>query len=195
MKKRILSTIAVAGLLSLNAVNAQTYEPLPGVNKGTITNVNGIADDLKDEGVVGVGDWTSFNTLSNHMYLLEGASLEQTKVLVSKMGTNIMMLDDTMPSWVNTEEVREDVADVQKEYKELIAYKTDREEYMEDLEELTEKYEDLREELKEVTMEYIGALESANEERKDQLEKGNYEKAQEKYNKEIKELEHISEEK
>ena len=129
------------------------------------------------------------------MYLLEGASLEQTKVLVSKMGTNIMMLDDTMPSWVNTEEVREDVADVQKEYKELIAYRTDREEYMEDLEELTEQYEDLREELKEVTMEYIETLESANEERKDQLEKGNYEKAQEKYNKEIKELEHISKEK
>lgn len=195
MKKRILSTIAVAGLLSLNAVNAQTYEPLPGVNKGTITNVNGISDDLKDEGIVGVGDWTSFNTLSNYMYLLEGASLEQTKVLVSKMGTNIMMLDDTMPSWVNTEEVREDVADVQKEYKELIAYRTDREEYMEDLEELTEQYEDLREELKEVTMEYIETLESANEERKDQLEKGNYEKAQEKYNKEIKELEHISKEK
>ncbi|KEZ92939.1 hypothetical protein [Nonlabens ulvanivorans] len=195
MKKRILSTIAVAGLLSLNAVNAQTYEPLPGVNKGTITNVNGIADDLKNEGIVGVGSWSSFNTLSNHMYLLEGANLKQTKMLVSKMGTNIMMLDDTIPSWVDTEAIREDVADVQKEFKELIATKTDNDEYMEDLEELTEQYEDLREELKEVTMEYIETLDEANEERKDQLEKGNYEKAQEKYQKEIQELNNISENK
>ncbi|MEP2404703.1 MAG: hypothetical protein ABJH73_10425, partial [Nonlabens ulvanivorans] len=96
---------------------------------------------------------------------------------------------------VDTEEIREDVADVQKEFKELIATKTDNDEYMEDLEELTEQYEDLREELKEVTMEYIETLDEANEERKDQLEKGNYEKAQEKYEKEIQELNNISENK
>ncbi|MBF4983589.1 hypothetical protein FNJ87_04345 [Nonlabens mediterrranea] len=195
MKKRILSTLAIAGLLSINAVNAQSYEPLPGVNQGAKTNVNGIADDLDNEGVVGVSNWTSFNTLSNHMYLLEGANLEQTKMLVSKMGRNIMLLDDTMPSWVNTEEIREDVADVQKEYKELIARDTDQKEFKEDLEELTEQYEDLREELKEVTMEYIETLEEAHEARKDEIEKGNYHKAQEKYNKEINELNTISENK
>lgn len=199
MKKTIITTLAIAGLFTISNVNAQeTYQPAEGVNTGVTKDINGTADDLKDEGIVGVSGWSSFNTLSNHVYMLEGKDFDTTREIIPLMSSNIMMLDDTMPEWLMTEEIMEDVMDVQKDYVELMnGTKMTSHEFEENLEEVIEQYEDLREEVGETVQEYNNVQADAMEEYMEEIEndrsyRKNMQDASEEYEEEIKGLNKIT---
>lgn len=199
MKKTIITTLAIVGLFTITGVNAQeTYQPADGVNTGVTKDINGTADDLKDEGIVGVSGWSSFNTLSNHVYMLEGKDFTTTREIIPLMSSNIMILDDTIPEWLMTEEIMEDVKDVQKDYVELMkGTKISSHEFKENLEEVIEQYEDLREEVGETVEKYNNVQADAMEEYMEEIEsdrsyRKNMRDASEEYEEEIKGLNKIT---
>ncbi|WP_298955961.1 hypothetical protein [uncultured Nonlabens sp.] len=199
MKKTIITTLAIVGLFTITGVNAQeTYQPADGVNTGVTKDINGTADDLKDEGIVGVSGWSSFNTLSNHVYMLEGQDFTTTREIIPLMSSNIMILDDTIPEWLMTEEIMEDVKDVQKDYVELMkGTKMSSHEFKENLEEVIEQYEDLREEVGETVEKYNNVQADAMEEYMEEIEsdrsyRKNMRDASEEYEEEIKGLNKIT---
>lgn len=199
MKKTIITTLAIVGLFTITGVNAQeTYQPADGVNTGVTKDINGTADDLKDEGIVGVSGWSSFNTLSNHVYMLEGKDFTTTREIIPLMSSNIMILDDTIPEWLMTEEIMEDVKDVQKDYVELMkGTKMSSHEFKENLEEVIEQYEDLREEVGETVEKYNNVQADAMEEYMEEIEsdrsyRKNMRDASEEYEEEIKGLNKIT---
>jgi len=88
----------------------------------------------------------------------------------------------------------EGVADIQKEYKELIEDPTASEkEVQENLEEISEKFDDLKEELDETIQQYIKIQNDAIEEFIEEYKEGEILDAIEEYNEEIKEMDKIIE--
>ncbi len=158
------------------------------MNDGTQINY-----DLNEEGVTGFEAWEPFNTLSYEMREIEKVNFVATNERINNWNGTIMSLDKTIPSWLKTEEVMEDVADIQKEYKELIAEKNASEkERKENLEELSEQFDDLREELTETIDEYIKVHQEAIEEYNEEAKKGKMDAAREEYNEEIKKQDKIA---
>tara|TARA_R110002012_G_scaffold283145_1_gene473300 strand:+ start:368 stop:1057 length:690 start_codon:yes stop_codon:yes gene_type:complete len=152
------------------------------MNDGTKINY-----DLNEEGVTGFEAWEPFNTLSYEIREINNVDLVVTNERINSWNGTIMNLDKTIPSWLKTEEVMEDVADIQKEYKELVAeLNAPEKERKENLEELTEQFDDLREELTETINEYIKVNKEAIEEYNEEAKKGKMEAAKEEYKEEIK---------
>ncbi|WP_124980965.1 hypothetical protein [Nonlabens xiamenensis] len=184
MKKTMFTLLIAAGMMNLSQAQ----------NVG----MNDVDDDLEDTGIVGVSDWESFNTLSEHVYMLEGKTLNETMVIIPQMRENIMLLDDTLPMWMWTESVMEDVQDVQKEYIELMkGTKMDTSEFKENLEEVIEQYEDLREEVGETVKKYNDIQAEAREEYMEEIENNrtrrqNMIEASKEYEEEIKELNEVT---
>jgi len=152
------------------------------MNDGTQINY-----DLDENGVTGFEAWKPFNTLSYEMKEVGKLDFVTSNERITNWSGTIMNLDKTIPSWLKTKEVMEDVADIQKEYKELVAEKNASEkERKENLEELSEQFDDLREELTETINEYIKVNKEAIEEYNEEAKKGKMEAAQEEYKEEIK---------
>ena len=145
-----------------------------------------------EAGIVGFDGWQQFNILTYELDEMKKANI-YTKERVGNLRGVIATLDESIPSWLKNEEVMEDVADIQKEYNELMAEPNATEkEYKENLEEVSEKYADLQEELTETVEKYIKVNEKAIEKYNEQIEKGNIEKANKKYQKEIDKLNKIA---
>ncbi|MDA0178499.1 hypothetical protein [Mesoflavibacter profundi] len=145
-----------------------------------------------EAGIVGFDGWQQFNILTYELDEMKKANI-YTKERVGNLRGVIATLDESIPSWLKTEEVMEDVADIQKEYNELMAEPNATEkEYKENLEEVSEKYADLQEELTETVEKYMKVNEKAIEKYNEQIEKGNIEKANKKYQKEIDKLNKIA---
>ena len=152
------------------------------MNDGTTINY-----DLDENGVTGFEAWEPFNTLSYEMKEVGKLDFVTTNERITNWNSTIMNLDKTIPSWLKTEEVMEDVADIQKEYMELVAEKNAPEkERKENLEELSEQFDDLREELTETVNEYVRINKKAVEAYQNKAEKGKMEKAEENYKQVIK---------
>ena len=143
-----------------------------------------------------ISGWSSFNELSIEMKKLENADFSKMKTTLPMFEKTIASLNSTRPEWMMTEEIREDVEDVQKEYNELIADKNAGEkEYKENIEELNEAYDDLVEEINETFDEYVKINRKANEEYREEAKDGEMEDAREEYNEEIKKLNEITDDK
>nr|WP_321222175.1 hypothetical protein [uncultured Psychroserpens sp.] len=162
----------------------------------TMKDGNRFSYNTDDRGVLSVTDWNDYNSVSYNMYDLETNDYNMVSFNKANLDSSIANLGNTIPSWLKTEEVMEDVADVQKEYKELMAEKNASEkEQKENLEELREKFDDLREELNETIDEYVKINEEAIEEFNEEIKDGDWEDAWEEYNEEIKKLDKIVEDK
>lgn len=143
-------------------------------------------------GIVGFEGWKQFNILTYELEEMKKANI-YTKERIGNLRGVIATLDDNIPDWLKTEEVMEDVDDIQKEYNELMADPNASEkEYKENIEEVSEKYEDLQEELTETVEKYMKVNEKAIKKYNEQIEKGNIEKANKKYQKEIDKLNKIA---
>ncbi|WP_452222926.1 hypothetical protein [Lacinutrix chionoecetis] len=143
-----------------------------------------------------ISGWESFNTLSVEMKKLEGMDMMKMKTAMPNFANTIATLNTTRPEWMMTEEISEDVEDLQKEYNELIADKTaDTEEYRENLEEVNEAYDDLVEEINETFDKYVKINRKANEEYMEEAKDGEMEDAREEYNEEIKNLDKVANDK
>ncbi len=143
-------------------------------------------------GIVGFEGWKQFNILTYELEEMKKANI-YTKERIGNLRGVIATLDDSIPDWLKTEEVMEDVDDIQKEYNELMADPNASEkEYKENIEEVSEKYADLQEELTETVEKYMKVNEKAIKKYNEQIEKGNIEKANKKYQKEIDKLNKIA---
>lgn len=155
-----------------------------------------IVYNLDANGIAGFDDWADFTVINYELAEIRKANYITTKQRVKNMNYRIANLGNTIPAWLKTEEVMEDVADIQKEYLELIKETNAPErEVKENLEELSEKFDDLKEELDETVAQYVKIHESAIEEFNEEYKKGKIEAAIEEYNEEIKKLDKIIEKK
>lgn len=152
-----------------------------------------ISYSLGNDGVESLEDWEAYNTLNNEISEVEAAELQTTNERIASWDGVIANLHNTIPDWLKTEEVMEDVADVQKEYKELVNEKNaTAKEREENLEELSEQFDDLQEELTETVNEYLKNHADAIEEYNEEMRKGKEKAAVEEYNEEIKKNDKIA---
>jgi hypothetical protein len=118
-------------------------------------NGTAISYQLSPRGVVRFDTWEDFNTTSLEMIEVERYKEKPNFERLITLGTIVRNLRNTTPDWLKTEEVLEDIADIEKEYNELMNEKDNSaEEVRENIEELIEKFDDLREELNETIQEY-----------------------------------------
>lgn len=151
-----------------------------------------IVYNLDAKGIVGFDDWVNYTVVNAELTDIKRLNYVTTAQRVTNMNFRMANLGNTIPVWLKTEEVMEDVADIQKEYKELIEEENASEEEMkENLEELSEKFDDLKEELDETVNKYIKIQESAIQEFNEEIKKGKIDAAIEEYNEEIKKLNKI----
>ena len=153
-----------------------------------------IAYQYDPEGIVGFDDWKDYTVINTEIIDISRRSVNEAKLRISSLNYRIANLSNTIPAYLKTEEVMEDVADIQKEYLELIE-DTDasEEEIEENYEELAEQFADLNEELEETMDKYMDIHGDAIEEFMEEFSKGEYEDAIEEYNEEIKELDKMLE--
>ena len=151
-----------------------------------------IVYNLDAKGIVGFDDWADYTVVNSELAEFRRLNYVTTADRVKNMNYRIANLGNTIPAWLKTEEVMEDVADIQKEYLELIEDANASEnEIKENLEELSEKFDDLKEELDETVKEYTKIHEEAIEEFNEEIKKGKIDAAIEEYNEEIKKLDKI----
>lgn len=150
--------------------------------------------NLDAKGIVGFDDWSNFTIVNSELAEMRKTKFVTTAQRIRNMNFRIANLGNTIPAWLKTEEVMEDVADIQKEYLELIEDPNASEnERQENLEELSEKFDDLKEELDEAVKEYTKIHEDAIEEFNEEIKKGKIDAAIEEYNEEIKKLDEMLE--
>lgn len=151
-----------------------------------------IVYNLDANGIAGFDDWADYTVVNYELAEIKKTNYITTAQRVRNMNYRIANLGNTIPAWLKTEEVMEDVADIQEEYLELIEDPNASEKEMkENLEELSEKFDDLKEELDETVAEYVKIHEEAIEEFNEEIKKGKIDAAIEEYNEEIKKLDKI----
>jgi len=144
-------------------------------------------------GIKSIKNWNSYNTLNTEMTEIKRLKLKATNERIINLNNSISGLGNNIPAWLKTEEVMEDVADIQKEYKELISEKNASEkEKKENLEELYEQFDDLNEELDDTVKRYIKINDDASEEFQEEMKKGKVQAAFEEHTEEIKEVNDIA---
>lgn len=154
-----------------------------------------ISYNLDAKGIAGFDDWADFTVVNYELAELRNQEISESEKRIRNLNYRIANLRNTIPDWLKTEEVLEDVSDIQKEYLELIKNTDGSENEMkENLEELTEQFDDLKEELDETITKYLEIRKEAIEEFNEEIDKGNYEKAIKEYNEEIKKLEEMTKE-
>lgn len=178
-------------MLKENTSNYDT-EQMMAYNK--VTSVDGevversMNNDVK---ALQISGWDGFNELSIEMKKLENADLNTMQTALPNFESTIASLSTTRPEWMMTEEISEDIEDLQKEYKALMSSdNTNEKKYKRDLEEVNEAYDDLVEEINETFDTYVKINRKANE----KLNK-NVDNAREKYNKEIDKLNEVADDK
>lgn len=158
--------------------------------------VTPIIYDLDTTGIAGFDDWVDYTIVHYELADIKKANYIAPRERINNLNYKVANLKNTIPDWLKTEEVMEDVADIQKEYLELISeLDASDKEIKENLEEVVEKFDDLREELDETVEEYIKIHEDAIEEFNEEIKKGKIAAAIEEYNEEIKKLDKIVEKK
>lgn len=178
------TTLSNADNADVNKVTTREYAMKDGTK---------ISYDYSEDGVTSLNDWSDYNTVSYELAEIESMDFKTTNERVVNMDGIISNLGNSIPDWLKTEEVMEDVADIQKEYKEYLEEKDATEkERMENLEELNEKFADLREELNETIEKYIEVHKDAIEEYNEEMKDGEFDDALEEYNEEIKKQDNIA---
>lgn len=144
-----------------------------------------------------ISGWDGFNKLSIQMKKIEDADFNTKSAAIPNMGSIIASLQNTRPDWMKTEEITEDIEDVQKEYNEYIKEQNGKEKRnVRNLEELNEAYDDLVEEINETFDKYVKINRKANEEYKEEImDDGDVDDAREEYNEEIKKLNKVADDK
>ncbi|WP_179343898.1 hypothetical protein [Winogradskyella ursingii] len=159
----------------------------------TMKDGSEISYEYDDRGVKTVSAWDDYNTLSYEMDEIEKVDINTKNIRMVSLDGIISNLGNSVPQWLKTEEVMEDVADIQKEYEEYKAEKNaSLDERNENLEEISEQFADFREELRETIEKYFEIHRDAVEEFNEEMKDGDLEDAVEEYNEEIKEQDEIA---
>lgn len=172
------TTLTNTSNLDSNELKTRTYRMKDGT---------AIIYDLDINGIQGFKDWEDFNLVNLELATIKNANYVTTQERLQSMNFRVANLRNTIPDYLKTDEVIEDVADIQKEYLELISdVDASEKEIKENLEELNEQFDDLKEELDETLQLYLEAKKDAIEEFNEEVKKGKIEEAIEEYNEEMK---------
>lgn len=153
-----------------------------------------IFTEYKNTGIV--TGWKAFSDLHIGMKSLEGKDYAATKKTAGNLAATINDLTITRPDWLKTEEISEDIDDLEKDYKKLMSEdNTNEDKFRRDLEEVNEQYDDLIEEVNETIERYIKISRDATEDYVDEMKDGNPKKAQEELDKGMKKMEKVADDK
>lgn len=142
---------------------------------------------LDAKGIAGFEDWKDFTIVNTELAKVSNTNFVTTSEKLNRLNYKVANLRNSIPAYLKTEEVMEDVADIQKEYLELISEKNASEkEIIENLEEFNEQFDDLKEELDETLKMYIDTKKDAIEEFNEKMDEGKLNEAIEEYNEEMK---------
>ncbi|RCS28447.1 hypothetical protein DUT90_00545 [Polaribacter sp. WD7] len=223
-KNRIIKNISLGITLSIFLlISCNNYKKEAGANKQVVAEVldnqkdSKVVESKKEEiktrtykmkdgtalvynldakGIVGFDDWNDYAIVNSEIVNFKKVNFKTTEARMRHLNYRIANLSNTIPPYLKTEEVLEDVADIQKEYKELIEdTNASEKEVAENLEEVYEKFDDLKEELNETMERYIKIHDDAIEEFIEEYKEGKIMAAIEEYNEEIKELDKMIEKK
>ncbi|WP_026775903.1 hypothetical protein [Polaribacter sp. Hel_I_88] len=148
--KKITAIIAITSLLIVSC-NTKEKEYNLTLNDGT--EVFYISND---ESAISINGWSEFNTINKSLLNLKGKEYNSTIQSLEDLNGSITNLVNTVPASLKTEEVLEDIRDIQEEYTKLINEKNaPLKNVKQNIEELVEKFDDLREELNETVEDYI----------------------------------------
>ena len=133
--KKITAILTITSFL-LVSCNQKEKEYNLTLNDGTEVFYNS-----NDESAISIMGWSEFNAINKDLRNLKDKDYN---------------LANTVPSSLKTEEVLEDISDLQEEYTKLINEKNaPLKNVKQNIEELVEKFDDLREELNETVEDYI----------------------------------------
>lgn len=108
-----------------------------------------------DYGTYSFNDWNAFNVANTDLYEVENMDYNSSKRRIENLNRWISSLPKTAPNWIKTEEVLEDINNVQKEYEALLNERNKSTKVIrENWEDLSEKFDDLREEIEETIEDY-----------------------------------------
>ncbi len=149
LRKTITIALLVFVIAACNTEKAKEYNI--DLNDGTTVVYNS-----KDEAAITINDWTEFNQINNTLNNLEEVDYVVPMERLESLNSAIINLANSVPSSLKTEEVLEDIADIQEEFTKLINEKYEPlDNVKQNIEELVEKFYDLREELNEIVEAYI----------------------------------------
>lgn len=191
-------------------VEENTLQNETEVLRGDVKNVNEINEmeakkmanmvdsnvftEYKSTGIV--KGWAALNDLNTGMKSLSGKDYVSSKKMAGNLAATINDLTLTRPDWLKTEEISEDIADLEKDYKKLMSEdNTNEDKFRRDLEEVNEQYEDLVEEVNETIERYMEISRDATEDYIDEMKDGDPKKAQEELDKGMKKMEKVADDK
>ncbi|WAC03635.1 hypothetical protein N7U66_09335 [Lacinutrix neustonica] len=163
-------------------------------NRTTINGISYVRSMDNEVKALQISGWDGFNSLSIEMKKLEGADMMTMKSTLTSLAKTIAAVKTTRPEWMMTEEISEDIKDLEKEYNEFLKEKNAKEkEVIENMEEINEAYADLVEEINETFDKYVKINRKANEEYNEEMQDdGDTDDAIEEYNEEIKKLDKVA---
>jgi hypothetical protein len=111
--------------------------------------------DINAKGIVGFDDWSNYTEVNAELESFKDKEYITVEKNVINLNDRMENLANTIPEWLKTDEVLEDVEEVQEEYKELMADNDDSETEVEkNLDALSDKFDELKETLDETVASY-----------------------------------------
>ena len=108
-----------------------------------------------NNGVVSFEDWDGYKIANDELAILEEVDNDFDLDNIDGLESVITNLEETTPGWLRTEEVMEDIEDVQEEYEKLLREKNEpMKNVLQNIEELNEKFDDFKEEINETIETY-----------------------------------------
>ncbi|WP_435414313.1 hypothetical protein [Polaribacter aestuariivivens] len=173
--KKITAVLAISGLLFVSCDNKKK-EKVEDKMEEVEKKMDEIGDNISEEfqemkleledgmsvnykvdsdGTLAFDDWDAFTIANKELNDIEGLDPDEVNSRIEKLQGTIASLGNDIPKWLQTDEVKEDIKNVQKEYKNVIDNKNDAtDKVKQNIEDLNEKFDDLREELNEVITKY-----------------------------------------
>ena len=137
--KKITAIVTITSFLLISC-NTKEKEYNLTLNDGT--EVFYISND---ESAISINGWSEFNAINKDLLNLKDKEYNITIESLEGLNGAITNLANTVPSSLKTEEVLEDIRDVQEEYTKLINEKNaPLKNVKQNIEELVEKFDDLR---------------------------------------------------
>ena len=131
-------------------ITAEYNEMKVELEDGTYVNYK-----MNKDGDISFDDWSGYNIANSELREIRQSAYVTTTSRLEALKGSIMSLRTSIPAWLKTEEVMEDIANVEKEYNKVMT-DTDKsvDNVKQNIEDLDEKFDDLREELNETIEKY-----------------------------------------
>ncbi|QOD59608.1 hypothetical protein H9I45_09560 [Polaribacter haliotis] len=110
---------------------------------------------MDSDGSLAFDNWDGFTIANKELSDIENLDTDEVNTRIENLKGTIASLGNNIPAWLKTDEVMDDIKNIQKEYKNVVDNKNDEaDKVKQNIEDLNEKFDDLREELNEVIAKY-----------------------------------------